>query len=113
MTTTKIPPTDAAAGATPAVIKAPPTGAEFLKSLQDGREIYFDGARVDDVTTHPAFATSARSYARMYDTLHDPLKQDLLTFVTERGTRSHKFYKLPRRSKTCSKAATPSRNGPG
>ena len=95
MTTTKIPPTDAAAGATPAVIKAPPTGAEFLKSLQDGREIYFDGARVDDVTTHPAFATSARSYARMYDTLHDPLKQDLLTFVTERGTRSHKFYKLP------------------
>lgn len=76
-------------------VKAPPTGADFLESLRDGRVIYFDGDQVDDVTTHPAFATSARSYARMYDSLHDPAKQDLLTFVTDRGTRSHKFYKLP------------------
>ena len=32
----------------------------------------------------------------MYDTLHDPAKQNVLSFVTERGARSHKFYKLPR-----------------
>jgi 4-hydroxyphenylacetate 3-monooxygenase len=80
----------------PRVLREPPTGKQFLESLQDGRVIYFDGKLVKDVTTHPAFATSARSYARMYDTLHDPAKRDLLTFVTERGARSHKFYKLPR-----------------
>ena len=80
----------------PQVVREPPTGEEFLAGLRDGRVIYFDGELVKDVTTHPAFATSARSYARMYDTLHDPDKHDLLTYVTERGARSHKFYKLPR-----------------
>jgi 4-hydroxyphenylacetate 3-monooxygenase len=80
----------------PSVVREPPTGREFLEKLRDGRVIYFDGELVKDVTTHPAFATSARSYARLYDTLHDPEKRDLLTFVTERGARSHKFYKLPR-----------------
>lgn len=82
--------------AQPKVLREPPTGKEFLEKLRDGRAIYFDGELVKDVTTHPAFATSARSYARMYDTLHDPTKQDQLTFITERGARSHKFYKLPR-----------------
>ena len=82
--------------AQPNVMRKPPTGKEFLEKLRDGRVIYFDGKLVKDVTTHPAFATSARSYARMYDTLHDPAKHDVLTFITERGARSHKFYKLPR-----------------
>ena len=80
----------------PKVLREPPTGKQFLEKLRDGRVIYFDGKLVKDVTTHPAFATSARSYARMYDTLHDPAKHDVLTFITERGARSHKFYKLPR-----------------
>ncbi|EDQ2702017.1 hypothetical protein S810_003783, partial [Salmonella enterica subsp. enterica] len=35
--------------------KRPLTGEEYLKSLQDGREIYIYGERVKDVTTHPAF----------------------------------------------------------
>ncbi|SQC18886.1 4-hydroxyphenylacetate 3-monooxygenase [Klebsiella pneumoniae] len=34
--------------------KRPLTGEEYLKSLQDGREIYIYGERVKDVTTHPA-----------------------------------------------------------
>jgi aromatic ring hydroxylase len=80
----------------PLIRREPPTGKEFLESLRDGRVIYFDGELVKDVTTHPAFATSARSYAWMYDALHAPAKRDVLTYVTERGTRSHKFYKLPR-----------------
>ena len=33
----------------------PFTGAEYLESLRDGREVYIDGERVADVTTHPAF----------------------------------------------------------
>lgn len=76
-------------------VRRPPTGEEFLAGLDDGRVIYFDGERVDNVATHPAFATSARSYARMYDALHDPATQDVLTYVNERNVRAHKFYKLP------------------
>ena len=33
----------------------PFTGAEYLESLRDGREVYIYGERVEDVTTHPAF----------------------------------------------------------
>ncbi|MDR8290793.1 Pyoverdin chromophore biosynthetic protein pvcC, partial [Acinetobacter baumannii] len=41
--------------------KRPLTGEEYLKSLQDGREIYIYGERVKDVTTHPAFRNAAAS----------------------------------------------------
>ena len=33
----------------------PMTGAEYLESIRDGREIWAYGERVEDVTTHPAF----------------------------------------------------------
>ena len=39
----------------------PFTGEEYLKSLQDGREIYIYGERVKDVTTHPAFRNAAQT----------------------------------------------------
>ena len=43
------------------------TGAEHLASLRDGRAVYIDGARVADVTTHPAFRNAVRSAAALYD----------------------------------------------
>ena len=49
----------------------PFTGAEYLASLRDGREVYIYGERVKDVTTHPAFRNSAASIALLYDALHD------------------------------------------
>ncbi|MEK1868390.1 MAG: 4-hydroxyphenylacetate 3-hydroxylase N-terminal domain-containing protein, partial [Ensifer adhaerens] len=48
----------------------PFTGAEYLESLRDGREVYINGERVHDVTSHPAMRNSARSLARLYDALH-------------------------------------------
>ena len=45
-------------------ITQPLTGAEYLESLRDRREVYVYGERVTDVTTHPAFGTPpARSRA--------------------------------------------------
>ena len=41
--------------------------ADYVASLQDGRAIFLDGKRVDDVTTHPAFAESVRRIAERYD----------------------------------------------
>src|SRR6185295_19451566 len=61
----------------------PFTGAEYLASLRDEREVYIYGERVEDVTTHPAFRNSARSVARLYDALHDPKTKPILTSPTD------------------------------
>ena len=50
------------------------TGQSYLESLNDGRVVYLNGEKIDDVTKHPAYRNSAQSYARMYDALHDPDK---------------------------------------
>ena len=74
----------------------PFTGAQYLESLRDGREVYVYGERVDDVTTHPAFRNSARTIARLYDALHDPKQQAVLTAPTDTGSGSftHKFFRV-------------------
>src|SRR3954471_15726236 len=76
----------------------PFTGSEYLESLRDGREVYIYGARVDDVTKHPAFRNSARSIARLYDSLHDPRNKEVLTCATDCGGGSftHKFFRVAR-----------------
>jgi len=73
------------------------TGEEYLASLRDGREVWIYGERVDDVTAHPAFRNSARSVARLYDALHDPAQQDVLTVETDTGNGgfTHPFFKAP------------------
>jgi len=72
----------------------PLTGAEYLESLRDGREIWIYGERVKDVTTHPAFRNTVRMIARMYDAMHDPAKKPVLTSRTDTGNGgfTHKFY---------------------
>ena len=76
----------------------PLTGKEYLESLQDGREIWIYGERVQDVTTHPAFRNVARMIARLYDALHDPKQQDVLTSPTDTGSGgfTHKFFRVAR-----------------
>ena len=74
----------------------PFTGAEYIESLRDGREIYIYGERVKDVTTHPAFRNTTRMIARLYDALHDEKKKDVLTTATDSGGFTHKFYKPSR-----------------
>src|SRR5436853_6494421 len=76
----------------------PFTGAEYLASLRDGRDVYIYGERVDDVTTHPAFRNAARSIARLYDGLHDPKTKDGLTWPTDTGSGgyTHQFFRAAR-----------------
>ncbi len=76
----------------------PFTGAEFLESLRDGREVYIYGERVKDVTTHPAFRNAAASVAKLYDALHDPQTKPVLTAPTDTGSGgfTHKFFKAAR-----------------
>src|SRR5690606_15278708 len=68
------------------------TGDEYLASLRDAREVYLYGERIADVTVHPAFRNSARSIARLYDALHDPVESERLTTVDRFGVRTHPFF---------------------
>ncbi len=68
------------------------TGEEFLHSLQDGREVWYDGEKIKDVTIHPAFRKSARTIARLYDSLHDPQHKDTLTLIDKFGNVTHRFF---------------------
>ena len=76
----------------------PFTGQEYLESLRDGREIYIYGDKVKDVTVHPAFRNAARTIARLYDSLHDPTKKEVLTCLTDTGNGgyTHKFFRVAR-----------------
>ena len=76
----------------------PYTGAEYLRSLRDGREVYLDGERVESVPDHPAFRNAARSIARLYDALHDPASKDELTCPTDTGSGgyTHKYFRVSR-----------------
>jgi 4-hydroxyphenylacetate 3-monooxygenase len=68
------------------------TGAEFLESIRDGREVYIYGERVRDVTTHPAFRNSARMVARWYDRFHET--KDEIGVLTDNGSGrlTHPFF---------------------
>lgn len=76
----------------------PFTGAEYLESLRDDREIYIYGERVKDVTTHPAFRNSARMVARWYDRLHEKKQEIGVPTDTGSGTFTHPFFVGPRSS---------------
>ena len=78
--------------------RRPFTGAEYIASLRDGRAVFIDGERVADVTTHPAFRTTIRSVARLYDALHDPKTKDTLTCPTDTGSGgyTHRYFRVPR-----------------
>uniref|UniRef100_A0A9E7ZQC8 4-hydroxyphenylacetate 3-monooxygenase n=1 Tax=Bosea sp. NBC_00436 TaxID=2969620 RepID=A0A9E7ZQC8_9HYPH len=71
------------------------TGQDHLASLRDGRTIFIDGARVEDVTTHRAFRNVACSVGGLFDFANDPSRRELMTFETETGTRANRIWQLP------------------
>jgi 4-hydroxyphenylacetate 3-monooxygenase len=52
------------------------TGEDYRESIRDGRNVWIDGERVDDVTTHPAFRPIVDIRARIYDLGHDELTRE-------------------------------------
>ena len=73
------------------------TGDEYLRSLRDGRRVYLDGARVNDVTAHPALARAARSLANLYDIAAAPENRETMTFASPKtGNPVLRGYQIPR-----------------
>src|SRR5215472_11770983 len=72
------------------------TGAEYLRSLNDGRRVFVDGERVNDVTTHPAFRQAGRAVANLYDIAADPAQRERMTFTSPKtGEPVWRAYQIP------------------
>jgi 4-hydroxyphenylacetate 3-monooxygenase len=73
------------------------TGSDHRRSLQDGRAVYIDAQRVEDVTSHPAFAGTAASACALYDHQAAPDNVEWMTFTSPtNGRRVNRLWELPR-----------------
>lgn len=73
------------------------TGAQYLASLRDDRQVFIDGERVHDVTSHPGLRGAARSMAGLWDIAADPANRDLMTFASPAtGKPVLRCYQVPR-----------------
>ena len=73
------------------------TGARYIESLKDGREVWLDGEKVPDVTVHPALTGIIHELARIYDLQHSGEYRDQMTFVSpDTGNRCSLSWLLPR-----------------
>lgn len=72
------------------------TGEEYRESIRDGREVWINGERVKDVTTHPMFKPIVDVRARIYDMAHEQATQEAMSYVDEQtGERNCVANKLP------------------
>ena len=59
------------------------TGQEYINGLKEHpREVWIDGERVEDVTTHPALRNGVKSVAALYDMQHDPELREEMTYAS-------------------------------
>ena len=59
------------------------TGQQYLDGLRaQQREVWLNGERVRDVTTHPGLAGGARTIAALYDMQHDAKLREAMTFTS-------------------------------
>ena len=64
------------------------TGKQFLECLRrTARQLWVEGERVDDVTTHPALAGAAQTIAGVFDRQH-AFPDDCLTPIPRPASRS-------------------------
>jgi 4-hydroxyphenylacetate 3-monooxygenase len=72
------------------------TGADYLRSLNDGRRVFVDGEAVKDVTAHPAFRGAARSIANLYDIAAAPEMRERMTFTSPKtGKPVQRCWQIP------------------
>lgn len=72
------------------------TGIAYRDSIRDGREIWIDGERVDDVTVHPAFKPAIDIRARVYDMAHEVRLKNIMSFHDDDGEPCAIAWRPPR-----------------
>ncbi len=71
---------------------------EYIQSLRDGREIYYRGQKVDDVTTHEVLKAAVSHAADLYSLAQDEKYRDMLVYNDPVYGEISKFYRIPRSS---------------
>ncbi|HEX5321587.1 MAG TPA: 4-hydroxyphenylacetate 3-hydroxylase N-terminal domain-containing protein, partial [Stellaceae bacterium] len=75
----------------------PMTARRYRDSLKDGREVWIDGKRVEDVAGHPAFKDMVGELARIYDLQNSPQYRDEMTCTDpDTGQRISVSWLFPR-----------------
>ena len=75
------------------------TPEEYLESIQDGRVVYADGVKIDNVVTHPITRKGALHQAHAYNRFHDPQVKDIfIADDPETGDPSDLFLIPPQNS---------------
>ncbi len=71
------------------------TGSDHRKSLMDGRSVYINSEKVDDVTTYRAFARSVTSACNLYD--YQAANLEKMTFRSPTsGKDVNRLWQLPK-----------------
>lgn len=71
-------------------------GEQHIASLRDGRQIFLDGALIENHVEHPAFCGSIRSVAAMYDFQARPENLRRMTFLSPTtGSAVSRMWQLP------------------
>ena len=71
------------------------TPAQYIESLRDGRVTFWDGERIDDITTHPRFQLPIKIVAEDY--VYDESEYGKLRrYEAEDGQQAHRIYQIPR-----------------
>ena len=69
---------------------------EYLASLRDGRQVYYQGELIEDVATHPATGRGVDTIADIFEDQRRPESRDLLTYTRDDGARVTASYFVPR-----------------
>lgn len=72
------------------------SGEQYLEGLRDDRDVWMNGERVKDVTTHPGLGRGAKTLAGFLDRQHDPKYQDRITYVDADGVRCATSFLIPK-----------------
>src|SRR5919199_2224727 len=68
------------------------TGREYVEALRDGRCVWQAGRLIEDVPSHPGFAGTVQTLARLYDAQHTPELYDRLTVDWEGERISYRYH---------------------
>ncbi len=71
------------------------TAEEYVRSLRDGRTVWYRGKRVDDVTTHPVIGLAVQHAAIDYRMAEDAAERELAVVDGPDGPYS-RYYEIPR-----------------
>ena len=72
------------------------SAGEFKEGLRDGREVYYRGERVKDVTSHHDLGIGVDHVALDYELAEDPEHRDLMTWIDlSGGERVSRYFKIP------------------